>query len=133
MKQPLRVVGFSRSEFSHDQWRNSLAESTAKFASKDFDADKWAAFAPQIYYHPGDIGNPDDFAALGRFLDEIEGGEPCGRVYYLSTAPRFYEPAVKHLGQAGLADESTATSRIVIEKHFVFDLVSALSLNRSVL
>ena len=132
LKQPLRVVGFSRSEFSHDQWRDALAESTAKFASKDFDSDKWAAFAPQIYYHPGDIGNPDDFVALGRFLDEIEEGEPCGRVYYLSTAPRFYEPAVKHLGQAGLADESTATRRIVIEKPFGSDLVSAQNLNRSV-
>ena len=136
LKQPLRVVGFSRSPFSHDQWRTRLAESTAKFVGKDFDADKWAAFAPQFFYHAGDIGNLDDFAALGRLLDEIEGGEPCGRVYYLSTAPRFYEPAVKHLGQAGLADESTvesaATRRIVIEKPFGVDLVSAQNLNRSV-
>ncbi|MCH7751422.1 MAG: glucose-6-phosphate dehydrogenase, partial [Planctomycetes bacterium] len=80
LKQPLRVVGFSRSPFSHDQWRTRLAESTAKFAGKDFDADKWATFAQQFFYHPGDIGNPDDFAALGRLLDQIEGSGPCGRV-----------------------------------------------------
>ncbi len=132
LKQPLRVVGFSRSAFSHDQWRTRLAESTAKFAGQDFDADKWVTFAQQFFYHPGDIGNPDDFDALGRLLDQIEEGQPYGRVYYLSTAPRFYEPAVKHLGRAGLADESIATRRIVIEKPFGVDLVSAQSLNRSV-
>jgi glucose-6-phosphate 1-dehydrogenase len=132
LKAPLRVVGFSRSKFSHDQWRDALAESTAEFAGEQFDAQTWAEFAPQIYYHPGDIGNPDDFAALGQFLDEIEGDQPCDRVYYLSTAPRFYEPAVKHLGQAGLADETAGTRRIVIEKPFGTDLASAQALNRSV-
>jgi glucose-6-phosphate 1-dehydrogenase len=132
LKQPLRVVGFSRSEFTHEQWRAKLAESTAKFAGKSFDPDKWVDFAQQIYYHPGDIGNPEDFAALGRTLDQLEGGEPAGRVYYLSTAPRFYEPAIKRLGQAGLADESAATRRVVIEKPFGADLASAQSLNRSV-
>ncbi len=132
LKQPLRVVGFSRSEFTHDQWRASLAESTAKIAGQSFDPDKWADFARQIYYHPGDIGNPEDFAALGRALDELEGDEPTGRVYYLSTAPRFYEPAIRHLGQAGLADESAATRRVVIEKPFGTDLASAQNLNHAV-
>ena len=132
LKQPLRIVGFSRSKFSHDQWRGILAESTAEFAGEDFDAQKWAAFTEQIYYHPSDIGHADDFTALGRFLDEIEAGEPCGRVYYLSTAPRFYQQAVKHLGGASLADESSATRRVVIEKPFGTDLASAQSLNQSV-
>ena len=132
LKQSLRVVGFSRSEFSHEQWRASLAESTAKFVGQNFDAEKWNAFAQQIFYHAGDIGNPDDFAALGRVLDQLEGGEPCGRVYYLSMAPRFYEPAIKHLGLAGLADERLASRRVVIEKPFGTDLASAQSLNRSV-
>ena len=132
LEQPLRVVGFSRSKFSHQQWRDVLADSTDEFSGDDFDAQTWADFAPQIYYHPGDIGNPEDFVALGKFLDEIEEGQPCGRVYYLSTAPRFYEPAVKHLGESGLADENSATRRIVIEKPFGADLASAQALNRGV-
>ena len=132
LKQTLRVVGFSRSKFSHDQWRKKLEKSLAEFAGDDFDPQQWAAFAPQIFYHPGDIGNLDDFTALGTFLEEIEDGQPCGRVYYLSTAPRFYEPAVRHLGTVGLADEGTATRRIVIEKPFGTDLASAGRLNHSV-
>jgi glucose-6-phosphate 1-dehydrogenase len=131
-KHSLRIVGFSRSKFSHDQWRASLAESTAKFAGGKFEAEKWADFARNIYYHPGDIGQLDDFLALSRMLDELEAGEPARRVYYLSTAPRFYEPAIEHLGQAGMADESRASRRVVIEKPFGADLASAQALNRCV-
>ena len=33
-------------------------------------------------------------------LTELEKGKPATRVYYLATAPQFYEPAVAHLGEA---------------------------------
>ena len=54
------------------------------------------------------------------------------RVYYLATAPQFYEPAVTHLGRRGLADESQGPRRIVIEKPFGSDLASARRLNEAV-
>ena len=76
------------------------------FVGKDFDAATWQKFAPNIYYHAGDIGNADDFTALAKFLDEIEKSEVRTRVYYLATAPQFYEQAVEQLGAAGLADET---------------------------
>ncbi|WP_442485835.1 glucose-6-phosphate dehydrogenase [Aeoliella sp. SH292] len=124
-----RVVGFSRTEFSHDEWRKSLEESTKKFAGKNFDAESWTTFAPKVFYHPGDIGNLEDFKTLGTFLTEIEGDGKSSRVYYLSTAPRFYGPAAEMLGAAGLADESNGPRRVVIEKPFGTDGESARQLN----
>ena len=53
------------------------------------------------------------------------------RVYYLATAPQFYEPAVEQLGRAGLADENGGTRRVVIEKPFGTDLASAQPAQRS--
>jgi len=127
---PPRVVGFSRSSFTHDQWRGKLAETTAHFVGEKFDPKIWDDFAQQIYYHAGDIGKADNFHALGNFLEELEGGSNCGRLYYLSTAPRFYQPAIEHLGQSGLADEGQGCRRIVIEKPFGTDLATAQELNR---
>jgi glucose-6-phosphate 1-dehydrogenase len=133
LRDGLRVVGFSRSPYSHDQWRQELAESTAKFAGEEFDAAAWDAFAQGVYYHAGDIGNAGDFDALAKFLGEIEGGAASPRVYYLSTAPRFYEPAVDQLGRSGLAAEAPdAPRRIVIEKPFGTDLASAQRLNSEI-
>ena len=135
---PPRIVGFSRSPFSHDQWREKLGESTAQFAGEKFDPGTWAEFAQQIYYHAGDVGKADDFQTLGTFLDELEGDKKgnadCdnGRLYYLSMAPRFYKPTVEHLGQSGLAGESRGCRRIVIEKPFGTDLASSQELNRQI-
>ncbi len=89
-------------------------------------------FAQSIYYHPGDIGRREDFVELKTLLDKLESGAETTRVYYLATAPQFYEPAVEQLGAAGLADESRGTRRIVIEKPFGTDLATAQHLNEAV-
>ena len=131
LSESLRLVGFSRSQFSHDQWRSKLAESTRNFVGDSFSDEKWAMFAEQIYYHPGDIGKADDFRSLSQFLNQIEDGKASNRLYYLSTAPRYYKPAIEQLGLSGLADESSGTRRVIIEKPFGSDLASAQELNRA--
>lgn len=53
------------------------------------------------------------------------------RLYYLSTAPKFYGSATEQLGATGLATESPGHSRrVVIEKPFGTDLESAQRLNK---
>lgn len=129
LAEPTRIVGFSRSPFGHDAWRAKLAESTARFVSGHFDQATWDRFSPSLFYHAGDIGRPEDFAELDKSLDELEGGDAATRVYYLATAPQFYEPALVHLGKAGMAEESRSPRRVVVEKPFGFNLASARQLN----
>ncbi|MEM9826728.1 MAG: glucose-6-phosphate dehydrogenase [Planctomycetota bacterium] len=126
------IVGVSRSPFEHDQWRQSLRETTQKFAGDAFEDSTWESFAANIYYQPGDIKSSEDFHKLGAFLGEIEEDSSEGRVYYLSTMPQLYEAAVKQLGQAGLADDADGYRRVIIEKPFGTDRDSAESLNRSI-
>lgn len=128
-----RIVGVSRTPYSHEEWRKELTATTEKFAGKNFDAELWAQFSQQIFYQPGDIGQIDDFHKLKAFLDELDGGQESVRVYYLSTAPRFYEPAIRHLGAVGLAGETDdSRRRVVIEKPFGTDLATAQALNEVV-
>jgi len=126
-----RVVGVARTKFSSEDWRKELTASTQKFAGKEFDAAAWQAFAANVFYLPGDIDQPADFAALAKILEQLEGGASATRVYYLSTAPSLYATAIANLGAAGLADESRGVRRVVIEKPFGTDLKSAQELNRS--
>ncbi len=124
-----RVVGFSRTPYSDEDWRASLRDSTAKHAGDDpFDEAAWNAFASSIHYEPGDVERPEDIARLRDRLTAIEGSAAT-RVYYLATAPQFYETIVASLGTAGMADESIAPRRIVVEKPFGTDLATAKALN----
>ena len=132
LPQPTRIVGFSRTEYSNDAWRDKLAASTAEFVGGDFDRSKWDEFAALVHYVPGDIGQADDFQRLAKALDQCEAGQQCTRVFYLATAPRFYEPAIELLGASGQADEANGPRRVVIEKPFGTDLGTAKKLNKFV-
>ncbi len=124
------IVGFSRTAFSHEAWRERLAESTARFIGADFDRETWKELASRIFYFSGDIERRDDFLSLNDFLKQTESTPSSTRIYYLATAPRFYETAVAHLGAAGMAVETHGPRRIVVEKPFGVDLSSARQLNR---
>jgi glucose-6-phosphate 1-dehydrogenase len=125
-----RIVGVSRSPFSSEEWRVQLRQTSEQFLKKSFDAETWAQFAGNIYYHPGDIMTAEDFPPLAAKLKEIEGDAPAARVYYLATMPQLYEPAITALGAAGLADDAHAPRRIVVEKPIGTDLKTAQQLNR---
>src|SRR5687768_6383675 len=127
-----RVVGFSRTAMSHDDWRKELGETTAKFTGKAFDKESWDKFAANIYYQPGDIDNGEHFSKLSDFLMTIEAAGANSRLYYLSTAPKLYETAIAQLGAAGMASEEQGPRRIVIEKPFGTNLALAKKLNDAV-
>ncbi len=127
-----RIVGVSRSAYEHQQWRDSLRETTAKFSGDAFDNASWDRFSENIYYQPGDIKAPEDFKKLAEFLEGIETEASAGRVYYLSTMPQLYEEAIKQLGAAGLADDCNGYRRVIIEKPFGTDLKTAQALNQSI-
>ncbi len=127
-----RIVGVARTEFGHDAWRDTLAESTARYAGGEFEQQAWREFASYLYYQQGDINRPADFAALGDFLRELEESRGATRVYYLATKPQLYADAVAQLGAAGLAEDSSGDRRIVLEKPFGTTLDTARRLNRAV-
>jgi glucose-6-phosphate 1-dehydrogenase len=125
-----RVVGFSRTPMSHADWRQGLAESARQHLASAFEAATWDRFAESVFYHVGDIEQPDDFSELRRYLEQLESAAG-DRVYYLATAPQFFAPAIRGLGAAGLADEAAGVRRIVVEKPFGTDHDSARRLNET--
>ena len=129
LPEPTRIVGFSRTPMSDAEWRASLRETTAKHCDcGPLDADSWDRFAASIHYQPGDIGVAADIARLESRLQELEAGT-ADRIYYLATAPQFYEPVVSALGAHGMAAQEHGARRIVVEKPFGTDLATAQALN----
>lgn len=125
-----RIVGFARRPWSREDFRSRLYNKIEKFIGTTFDIDDWKSFADNIWYLQGDLSNPTDYNQLGSFLEKMETGE-AHRLYYTATAPEFYFTIVERLGAVGLALENNGWRRIVIEKPFGRDLVSAQVLNQA--
>jgi glucose-6-phosphate 1-dehydrogenase len=123
------VVGLARTEWSSADFREQMLAGLKKLAPDLENDERWADFASNLHYMLGDATQPEDYAALGDLLADVEEGA-ANRLYYLSTAPRFFGPIVTHLGKAGLVTEDGETwRRVVIEKPFGHDLTSAQALN----
>ena len=130
LPEQTRIVGFSRTPMTDDAWRASLRETTAKHCDcGPLDDESWNRFAAGIHYQPGDIGELPDFGRLEARLQALEGDAGADRVYYLATAPQFYEPVVSALGEHGMAAQDRGARRIVVEKPFGTDLATAQALN----
>ena len=132
MPKQFRIVGMARRPFTDDEFREQAEAGVKEFAASDYDSQKWAEFAPMIAYHAGDLTHLDDLQGLDSYLREGEGEGEANRMYYLSIAPRLYEPAIANLGAANMVAEDKGWRRVIIEKPFGHDLESALALNEAV-
>jgi len=95
----------------------------------------WNRVVGRLDYVVGDALDPELYAGIGRKLSgEDGGGKRRNVLFYLAVAARFFGPIVKQLGKAGLTKESEGDfRRVIIEKPFGHDLVSAGALNREIL
>ncbi|MBC8097871.1 MAG: glucose-6-phosphate dehydrogenase (NADP(+)), partial [Armatimonadetes bacterium] len=126
-----RIVGVSRTAFSHSEFREKMRDGCKSFAPAHFKPETWAQFAPHIYYVAADAGTPDGMGAVEQGLSALEGAETVNRLYYLSVAPGLYPSIIANLAQHGMETENGGWRRVIIEKPFGNDLDSAQALNKA--
>jgi glucose-6-phosphate 1-dehydrogenase len=131
LPERFEVLGIARSEYSDHEFRDQARASIGRFSRTRPDPDVLDGLLGDIRYLPGSFDDPSVYGELERALGEAEerAGQPLNRVFYLSTAPRFFPTIASALGDSGLARSEEGQSRIVIEKPFGYDLASARELN----
>lgn len=112
------VIGVGRSAWSLDQFRARAYDSLEKHGEVDHAIfDKLCRL---LRYVSGDNNNPGTFSAIRRGLGSCE--HPA---YYLAIPPALFGPVVEQLGKSGCSKGA----RVIIEKPFGTDLISARALN----
>ncbi len=143
LPENLKIVGFARSEKSHEAFRAEMKAALVQFSrSKPQDGTQaLQAFVSRLYYQSGSYDNPESFQTLRNFLDKLHGDQDNNsqhdnRLYYLSTPPTVFWKIISTLGETGhiaKAEDQTRWTRVIIEKPFGQDLASAIDLNRKIL
>ena len=121
------VIGVARTEWSDDEFRAHVAESTPDGGPK------WRALTERFKYVTGEYDHPDTFDLLKTHLDEADqvDGTDGNRLYYLATIPSVFGLVAGALAKHGCSGpgEGGSFARVVVEKPFGRDLDSALALN----
>src|SRR6266700_3661434 len=129
------VVGFARRPYSDEEFRQKALESINAYSrQKPVNLQVWESFAAGIRYLQSAFHEPEGYEKLNNLLNALdhERGTSGNRIFYLSTPPSQYPEIIQRLGAAGLNKSRKGWTRIIIEKPFGHDLVSARELNRQV-
>ena len=126
------IVGFSRSNYSNDDFRKIVKDAVDEFSRSGPTRDPlWSDFAQHLTYVSGEFDDVEAFRRLRRQLEDNDAqlGTQGNRLYYLSTPPSVFGKIVEQLAAAGLGPkDQRGWSRIVVEKPFGTSLESARAL-----
>jgi len=133
LPETFRVVGFARREKTDASWRAELRTALDQFSrTKPVDEKVWTAFAENIFYCVGDLTDSAAYTKLDQQLGSF--GNPAlhdNLLFYLAISPSQFGEVVEQVHRAKLLKrDGPGWQRLVVEKPFGHDLVSAEALNR---
>jgi glucose-6-phosphate 1-dehydrogenase len=138
LPERLAVVGYARSEMTHEAFRDKMREAVQEFSRTGLkDQAVWDLFASTLFYVRGGYDEADGYHSLKEFIDGFDRSSRVlpGRVFYLATPPDLYGPVIERIAAAGLTPKEVdgeARARVIIEKPFGTDLQTARELNHRV-
>lgn len=131
----VRIIGFARRDWSDEFFRENLEKINEEVSRNGHDAEVWAEFAKSIEYHCSEFTDVAGYASLAERLDKIdaERGGVGNRLFYVASAPSFFDDILENLKGAGLNEaKDGGWSRVIVEKPFGTDLATAKHLNEVV-
>jgi glucose-6-phosphate 1-dehydrogenase len=116
------VIGVAKAGWNLEQLRNRAKASVEAHGGHDPAA--FDELSRRLQYVDGDYADSNTFSALRREL-----GDAHHPAHYLAIPPTLFGTVVEQLGKSGCARDA----RVIVEKPFGRDLVSARNLNRTLL
>ncbi len=124
---PFYILGFARRPWSHEKMRDVLRQGVEDFGrTKPIDHGILDSLLLNAYYIESTFQNKGGY----RELQEVIGNLGIqNTLFYLSTPPGWYAPIVQNIGETEMAACVNGWRRIVVEKPFGRDLVTAQALD----
>ena len=122
------ILGTGRDGMSTEQFREIMLRAITAAVPEEKARSSWHEFSERMYYAVLDYRDTAAYVSgLRELLPKLEHTHRTNgtRIFYLAVPPSIFEDIIRNLGKAGLAKEEDGSSRIVLEKPFGRDLLSA--------
>src|SRR5215475_4512162 len=126
------IIGIDIDQQTSEQWRQNLTNMMQTLTPVGrIEATAWSWLTDRMHYMPADFTQSETFRHLEEMLKQ---NKFVNVLFYLAVGEHFFAPIIEQLGQAGLTQQSGgAWRRVIVEKPFGHDLVSARALNTQIL
>ena len=95
LPRQLAIVGVTRKEKSHEQFREEQSKDMREFATRPVDDALWDEIRSALYYQAGEFSDAAMYAKLAALLEGVAHDHGTGGnvLFYLATTPAEREPA----------------------------------------
>ncbi len=134
MPENFAILGVGRTEMNDGSFRDEMKAALTTFSEIQSGKDKEALekFLSLLFYTAIDTFNPEAYTLLKSKIDSLNAEYQLDDhiIFYLATPPNLYDKIPAFLAIQGLNREN---HKLIIEKPFGNDLLSARKLNRDLL
>lgn len=126
------LTGFARREWDDQDFAQVVHDAVKANARTPFQESTWRQLAEGIRFVQGEFDDDAAFDRLSTTVAELDAERGTGgnHAFYLSVPPASFPLVCRQLARSGLSRQREGTwRRVVIEKPFGHDLVSARELN----
>ncbi len=121
LKTPLQILAIGRRDYTTEAY----LDQAKSLASK---ATHWEELEPYICYIKLDIENATSYAQLNALIQS--NGKETDVIYYLAVPPNLFPVIARGISEAKLIEKGDQNRRIVFEKPFGEDFLSAQKINQ---
>jgi glucose-6-phosphate 1-dehydrogenase len=133
LPEAFAILACGLDQWEEDSFRDTMFNSCKEALQADLPEADWLAFASRLHYQPSNFSEAETYLRIRERLAEIDAAADTqgNRLFFMATFPSLYETIVLHLGTAGLSNREAEGpfTRLMVEKPFGRDLVSASALN----
>ncbi|MDP3589577.1 MAG: glucose-6-phosphate dehydrogenase, partial [Methylobacter sp.] len=126
-----RILAIGRRPWDQEKWLAEVRQMIEDKSPGDFDETVFQRFSARLYYHQGDITQPQCYTGLADTLSQKDQF-PKNIAFYLSISPSDFGTVMELLSNTRLFDEENGWRRVIIEKPFGYDLDSAQALQKRI-
>ncbi|MDP2794942.1 MAG: glucose-6-phosphate dehydrogenase [Sulfurisoma sp.] len=130
LPEKMLILAASIEERDHEQWITDVTAMLDARFPQGYDPAAFARFRARLHYHANPPGDDDAYGRLQKTLDENPEFPP-NAVFYMAVRPSEFPNIIDRLGNVGLLKQKNGWRRVVIEKPFGYDLLSAQTLQQS--
>ncbi len=130
LQERLVILGCGIEQIGQEEWKNTVEKMLQQSHPQGVDGDAKERFLARMHYHAIPPGDDKAYARLQALLVSDDRFPP-NMAFYMAVRPSEFNAIIENLSQVGLFKENGGWRRLVIEKHFGYDLLSAQTLQRN--
>lgn len=129
------IVSVGRRDKTEAEYRKEIYDSINKHSRTKLNESSWATLQEMIHYYQFDFTIQEGYEDLKSYLEilDTKAGTEGNRLFYLAVAPEYFETIVQGIHVSQMASQEGSYHRLVIEKPFGKDLLTATKLNSKLL